>query len=125
MDSEPRVVLTTAPDMDTARRLGRDLVEQRLAACVQLVPGAVSLYSWEGKVQEESEVLLLAKTASARVSALEEFLTREHPYETPECIAVAADRVAPRYAAWLLDWVGTRDGCDQGVGGERAKDGRA
>lgn len=110
MDSQARVVLTTAPDIDTARRLGRDLVERRLAACVQLVPGAISLYSWEGAVQEESEVLLLAKTVSAQVPALEDFLAEQHSYDTPECIAIAADRVAPRYAAWLMGWVGPEDG---------------
>lgn len=114
MERQARVVLTTAPDLDTARRLGRDLVARRLAACVQLVPGALSIYSWEGRVQEESEVLLILKTAGECVPELETYLAEEHPYDTPECIALASERVAERYSAWLMDWVSSDAGAEGG-----------
>lgn len=110
MQRQARVVLTTAPDLDTARRLGRAMVERRLAACVQMLPGALSLYSWEGQLQEESEVLLIAKTSADRVPAVEAYLAEAHPYDTPECLALASDRIAPRYGEWLLNWVGAEDG---------------
>jgi periplasmic divalent cation tolerance protein len=96
-----RVVLTTAPDRDTALRLARGLVEERLAACAQVLPGLTSVYRWEGTVQEAGEVLLLIKTSAERVVALESWLRSAHPYDTPECVALAPARVEPRYLAWL------------------------
>ncbi|HVS18973.1 MAG TPA: divalent-cation tolerance protein CutA [Planctomycetota bacterium] len=96
-----RVVLTTAPDRDTALRLARGLVAERLAACAQVLPGLTSVYRWEGSVQEEGEVLLLIKTSAECLVALERWLCSAHPYDTPECVALAPERVEPRYLAWL------------------------
>ena len=97
----PRVVLTTAPDQETAERLARALVEAGLAACVNLVPGARSIYRWEGAVQCDAEVLMVAKTIAERVPQLEGWLAEHHPYDCPECVALEAASVEAAYLAWL------------------------
>lgn len=99
---ETRVVLVTAPDLATARALARGLVERRLAACVNLVPGLESVYRWRGALESASEVLLVVKTAAARLAELERFLDEEHPYELPELVALAPEHVSAAYAGWLL-----------------------
>jgi periplasmic divalent cation tolerance protein len=96
-----RVVWITAPDRAVALRLARGLVGERLAACAQVLPGMTSIYRWQGAVAEEGEVLLLVKTTAARMPELEAWVRREHPYDTPECLALAPERVEPRYLAWL------------------------
>src|SRR5260221_3367894 len=97
-----RVVLVIAPDLASARALARGLVERRLAACVNLVPGLESIYRWKGAVETSSEVLLLVKTAAGRLAALEGFLAAEHPYDVPECIALQPAHVERAYLDWLL-----------------------
>jgi periplasmic divalent cation tolerance protein len=97
-----RVVLVTAPDLASARTLARGLVERRLAACVNLMPGLESIYRWKGAVESSNEVLLLVKTAAGRLAALEAYLEAEHPYEVPECIALQPARVERAYLDWLL-----------------------
>jgi periplasmic divalent cation tolerance protein len=101
-DDDARVVLITAPELDTARRLARGLVEGRLAACANLVSGIESIYRWRGAVESANEVLLVVKTRAGRVAEIERFLAREHPYELPECVALAPEHVEPRYLAWIL-----------------------
>ena len=101
--SAARVVFVTAPDLAVARRLARELVGGRIAACVNLVEGLTSIYRWKGAVEEEREVLLVVKTSAKRVPALEAHLARHHPYEVPECVALEPASVAPAYLAWLLD----------------------
>jgi periplasmic divalent cation tolerance protein len=96
-----RVCLLTAPDADTARRIARALVEERLAACVNVVPGVTSIYRWEGAVHEDAELLLVAKTTEDRVAALAERLGVIHPYALPELVALAPSGGSERY----LDWV--------------------
>jgi periplasmic divalent cation tolerance protein len=91
----------SCPDAETAARIARVLVEERLAACVQALPGVVSTYRWQGAVQQESEVLLLIKTTRERFDALKARLPDLHPYETPELIALdAVDGLAA-----YLDWI--------------------
>lgn len=97
-----RVVLVTAPDADVARALARGLVERRLAACANLVPGVTSVFRWEGAVQEEAEVLLIVKTTRERLPELEAFLAAEHPYDVPECVALEPAAVAAGYLSWLV-----------------------
>jgi periplasmic divalent cation tolerance protein len=99
--SDCRVVLMTAPDAAVAERLARGLVEARLAACVNLVPGVTSIYRWQDAVQADAEVLLVAKTVVENVPALEAFLAREHPYECPEVVALDVASVGAAYLAWL------------------------
>ncbi len=102
-DPAVQVVLVTAPDVDTAARLGRTLVEERLAACVNLVPGLRSIYRWEGALHEDAEVLLLVKTHADRLEALSARVKQIHPYALPEVLALRASGGSPAY----LDWVRT------------------
>jgi len=100
-DPALQVVLVTAPDLDTAARLGRALVEERLAACVNLVPGLRSIYRWEGALQDEAEVLLLVKTRADRLEALAARVKELHPYALPEVLALPATGGSPAYLDWL------------------------
>jgi periplasmic divalent cation tolerance protein len=94
-------VHVTMPDADTARSIGRTLVEERLAACVNIVPGVVSVYRWEGTIHEDGEVLCLIKTSPERFDALRERLLALHPYEVPEVLAFAVDDGSRAYLDWL------------------------
>lgn len=96
------VVLTTCPDEPTAQALARRLVEERLAACVNRVVGLRSTYRWEGAIQDEPEVLLIAKTTGERLANLCARIEELHPYEVPEAIALPVAFGAERY----LDWIG-------------------
>ena len=98
---EIRVCLITAPDADAARRVARTLVEERLAACVNVVSGVASIYRWEGALHEEAELLLIVKTTGDRLPALAERLGVIHPYALPELVALPASGGSERY----LDWV--------------------
>jgi len=94
------IVLVTAPDMRTARRLARAALESRLVACANLVPRIESHYWWQGKLERAAEVLLLLKTTASRLPALEKLILKSHPYDTAEFVALPVDRVTPRYLAW-------------------------
>ena len=95
-------ILTTCPDEATAEILARRLVEQRLAARVNRVAGLRSTSWWQGKVQDDAEVLLIAKTSASRVATLSARIQELHPYELPEVIALPVALGAERY----LDWIG-------------------
>ncbi|MFN0068154.1 MAG: divalent-cation tolerance protein CutA [Limisphaerales bacterium] len=101
------LLLVTTPDLDTARRLATGLVEARLAACVNLVPGLESHYRWQGKVESAAEVLLVIKTAARLVPRLERWVLQEHPYDTPEILLLPLAAGTARYLAWLGQSVGT------------------
>lgn len=94
-------VRVTAPGAAVASRLAATLVDERLAACVQVVPGVRSVYRWEGELEVADEHLLLAKTTADRFDALAERVRAEHPYDVPEILAVPVTRSDERYAAWL------------------------
>lgn len=95
------IALLTFPDESTARQIATILVERQLAACVNLLPGATSIYRWQGKVCSEGEVVGLAKTTRGRVEGLKSAVVELHPYECPELVVVeAADGLAA-----YLDWV--------------------
>lgn len=95
------VVFVTAPDLKVARRLAKRIVELRLAACVNLVPGIESHYWWQGKIESGSEVLMLIKTSNRCLPALEQAVVELHPYDTPEFIAFELTRGNERYLEWL------------------------
>lgn len=95
------VVLVTAPGAEEAARLARTLVEERLAACGNVVPGLRSIYRWEGEVRDEGEALLLLKTTRARFAALRERVLALHPYEVPEVLALPVEAGGERYLAWV------------------------
>jgi periplasmic divalent cation tolerance protein len=95
------VVLVTAPDADTAARIARTLVEEKLAACGNVLPGVRSIYRWEGKVEDAAEALLLLKTGRARFKEIVDRVRELHPYDVPEVIALP---IAAGYDAYL-DWI--------------------
>lgn len=104
-----RIVLVTAPDRRTARRLARSALDARLIACANLVPGIESHYRWQGKLARGAEVLLILKTTAARLPKLERLILAEHPYDTPEFLVLAPDRGTERYLNWLRQSCGKSD----------------
>jgi periplasmic divalent cation tolerance protein len=94
---------TTVPDLETAERIARRLVEDRLAACVQIVQGIRSVYRWQGRVQEEPEVLLLVKTAETQIPRIESLLHQIHPYELPELLSAPITGGSVAYLRWLAE----------------------
>ena len=95
------IVLVTAPDKKAARRLAQAAVEERLAACANLVPGLESHYWWQGKTERSSEVLIIFKTTRRRLAALEKLILQKHPYDTPEFVVLPINTGAGRYLDWL------------------------
>lgn len=100
---EAVVVLVTVPDLETGRTIGRGVVEARLAACCNIVPGVESIYAWEGKVQTDSELLLMLKSRASLVAELTSAVVGMHPYATPEVIAVPVMQGSAPYLQWVLD----------------------
>ncbi|MFW6050436.1 MAG: divalent-cation tolerance protein CutA [Myxococcota bacterium] len=98
---EALVVLCTAPDAETGARLARGLVESKLAACVNVVPGLRSFYTWEGQVQDDPEVQLLIKTRRGRLPEVERWLGENHPYDVPEVLALPVAGGAHAYLSWV------------------------
>ena len=100
-NSDVLVVLTTAPSRDEAASLARALVERRCAACVNILPEVRSIYSWEQKVCDDPEVLLIIKTNRDHFEKLASDIRELHSYEVPEIVALPAAAVDEPYAAWL------------------------
>ena len=95
------LVLTNVPDRECAMTLARALIELRVAACVNVLPGCTSVYRWKGAIEEAQELPLLIKSTAARYAALEAAIRRLHPYELPEIIAVPVVRGLPDYLQWV------------------------
>jgi periplasmic divalent cation tolerance protein len=96
-----RIVLVTAPDRATARRLTRLILDARAAACVNLIPGIESHYWWEGRVESAKEVLMVLKTTPGRIARLERLVREQHPYDTPEFLVLPITSTARRYLEWV------------------------
>ncbi len=99
------IVLTTTPTSEEAESLANGLVESRLAACVQIVPKMTSVYEWEGKIERSDEHLLLIKTLPEKYEVVEKFILDHHSYETPEIVAIDAEKVSSGYLKWLTDYL--------------------
>jgi periplasmic divalent cation tolerance protein len=104
-ENECLVVLCACPDGAPAAELADALVAERLAACVNRLPGVVSVFRWEGRVQQESETLLLIKTTRGRLEALTGRIRSLHPYELPEVVAVPVVGGLERYFDWVRESV--------------------
>ena len=100
------VVMTTTPDKAEAEKLAGSIIEEKLAACVQILPTITSVYFWEGKVQTAPEHLLLIKTLEEKFDELNEFIRANHSYDVPEIVAIDADKVSDSYLRWLKNYVG-------------------
>jgi periplasmic divalent cation tolerance protein len=100
---QPLVVLVTAPSEAAALGIGRTLVDERLAACVSVVPGLTSIYHWEGQREETAEALLLIKTRPEGYAALQRRVLELHPYSVPEVLGLAVAEGAPAYVQWVRE----------------------
>lgn len=96
-----RLVISTCPDMEVAESIAGMLVAEKLAACVNILPGAKSVYEWQGKVEKDGECVLLIKSRRDRLPQLEKRLLEEHPYELPELIAVTIEEGLHSYLSWI------------------------
>ena len=105
MGSTALVVLTTLGNAADARAFVTALVEQRLVACGTLLPGAASIYRWEGKLTEEGEVVVLLKTDRGKWDALCAAVKARHPYQVPELLALPVERGLDGYLSWLASEV--------------------
>lgn len=99
----PLLVLTTVGADFDAVPLARSLVEARLAACVNILPGVESIYRWENRVTQDGEKLLVIKTTTERLPELQQALLEQHPYELPEFVVIRLEQVEARYAAWIAE----------------------
>ena len=96
------VVLVTAPEMKAARKVARAVLRPKLAACANIVPKIESHYWWRGKLEKSAEVLIIFKTAQRCLADLEAAVIRNHPYDTPEIIALPLDQGNKRYLDWVV-----------------------
>jgi periplasmic divalent cation tolerance protein len=95
------LVLVTTPDLKVARKIARVVLNKRLAACANIVPKIESHYWWQGKLESSAEALIVFKTTRARLAALEKTVLANHPYDTPEVIALPLASGNPKYLSWL------------------------
>lgn len=95
------VILCTVPDLETARKIALALVEERLAACVNIVPGLASVYRWQDKIVEDSELLLVIKSTEEKYRGLEARIQSLHPYSVPEIIALPINQGSKAYLGWI------------------------
>jgi periplasmic divalent cation tolerance protein len=95
------LVWVTSPDLKTARRLARVALEDRLVACAQIRTGVESHYWWQSKLQRAMEVLITFKTTADRLKALEEVVVAQHPYDTPQFVAIPLPKGNRRFLAWI------------------------
>lgn len=107
MSSAFQLVFCTCPDKTTAKKLAHLLVSEKLAACVNILPGISSVYSWEDEIETVQEHLLLIKTNSEQYPFIETTLFKHHPYEVPEIIAVPIERGLPQYLDWITTCLAT------------------
>lgn len=112
MGSEVRILLTSLPSLESAERLAEILVDERLAACAQLLPAVLSIYRWQGQRVRDSECLLLIKTRPELAAQCEQRITALHPYECLELVTLAPDAVNAAYAAWVRDTTHPREAYD-------------
>ncbi len=104
-----RVVLATVPDEKTGLDLARALVGEKLAACVNIVPGIRSVYSWQGSIEDDPELLLIVKTGAGLVERLSQRILELHPYDEPEVVSLPVDGGSPGYLAWVARETGGKD----------------
>jgi len=101
--TDKRILLTTAGSEEEARKIAHHLVENRLAACVNIVPHVQSVYRWEGKVEANREFLMLIKTSAGKFAEIRDAILELHSYDLPECVAFAVEDGSTEYMEWLTD----------------------
>jgi periplasmic divalent cation tolerance protein len=103
--TDKRIVLTTAGSEEEARKIARELVERRLAACVNILPQITSIYRWKGKIEETQEWLLVVKTTVQAFGEVRQAIADLHSYEVPECICLTIEDGSPDYLQWIAESV--------------------
>ncbi len=103
MSPTPCIVLTTVGASFDASPLARELVELKLAACVNIISDLRSIYRWKGSLEDDSEQLLIIKTVEENVDRLRDALFARHPYEVPELVVVRIDAIGEAYGRWLIE----------------------
>ena len=106
--SDLLVIQVAVPDEALGLAIAQALMEKRLVACAQIVPGTTSVYRWNGQIERSREALLLLKTHADRYGEVDGTVKSLHPYETPEIIATPVVRYSEEYAAWIVDSVQAR-----------------
>ncbi|OQW93433.1 MAG: divalent-cation tolerance protein CutA [Beggiatoa sp. IS2] len=101
MENDYQLLISTCPNREIADKLAYLLVEQRLAAGVNIVPAIHSIYEWQGKIVSAAEVLLLIKTRREQYAAIQQTILQHHPYQVPELIAIPIVTGSPNYLAWI------------------------
>ena len=101
--TDKRLVLTTVESFEQAQRIAQALVEKRMAACVNIVPGIHSIYRWQGRVEQAPEWMLLIKTKERLLDNLRAEIEKVNSYEVPEFVAVTIDSGSPEYLQWLAN----------------------
>ena len=102
-----QIVFCTIDDSDAARRIARQLVEGRFAACVNIIDNVTSIYKWEGDLEEDQELLMVMKTSAGRLPSLIEKIQEIHPYDVPEILAWPVEKGHPGYLDWVLAQTGS------------------
>ena len=103
MSGDHLLVMTTSPDAQTAERLAALLVDESLAACVNILPPMQSIYRWQGERQQGEEHQLLIKTCDDRYTEIENYIKKHHPYELPEILGLPIQRGLTEYLGWVTD----------------------
>ena len=103
--NEHCIIYITAGSKEEADKLSRGLVEEKLAFCINAVPGIQSTYQWEGKIHVDDEILLIVKTRQDRYEALEQWVKHNHSYDVPEIISLPIQKGLPEYVQAIDDWV--------------------
>jgi periplasmic divalent cation tolerance protein len=101
MTTHYQIILCTCPDKETAEKIARLLVNDKLAACVNILPGITSIYLWHEQIELAQEHLLLTKANKSCYQAIEKTIKKHHPYELPEIIAVPIENGLPEYLHWI------------------------
>ncbi|XP_014784208.1 divalent-cation tolerance protein CutA isoform X1 [Octopus bimaculoides] len=99
------MAFVTVPDINVAKHIAGGLVREKLAACVNIIPGVISVYEWENEVNEDPEILLMIKTRTSRVNDVVEFVRGNHPYDVAEVISTPIDKGNAPYLKWIADIV--------------------
>lgn len=101
MQQTYQIILCTSPDKESAEKIARQLINDKIAACVNILPGLTSIFPWQGKIETEQEHLLLIKTRKDRYQSVEKSIQTNHPYEIPEIIAIPVENGLAEYMQWI------------------------
>lgn len=102
MSDNLEIIQVSFPNVEHAKKLGKNLVEMKLVACCQIIPKITSIYSWENKLCEDDEVLMLIKSPNSKRKQIETYITENHEYDTPEFVVTSTTYVSEKYTKWAI-----------------------